>query len=223
MQEYNLESEDASIVLVGSFNPAIFHPEWLLRHQLITQDDVKGAKIEIVHNDLSKFSLEWLGVDVLRNKFIVRTNDPSQFSPMRDLMISVFGILEHMPITQLGMNSRRTYKIDKEEHWHKVGDVLAPKMVWEESLPKRVGLTSLTVRSPRPDSLEGHVNVSISSFRSSFFGVNFDVNNHVELGANQEDGEKKYDVSMILAEHWDSSLDLATKICETTLLKVLSA
>lgn len=223
MQEYDFESEEASIVLVGSFNPAIFHPEWLLRHQLITQDDLKGAKIEIVHNDLSKFSLEWLGVDVLRNKFTVRTNDPSQFSPMKDLMISVFGILEHVPIAQLGMNSRRTYKIGKEEHWHKVGDVLAPKMIWEESLPKRVGLTSLTVQSPRPDSLKGSVNVSISPSRTNSFGVNFDVNNHVELEANQEDGERKYDVSMILAAHWDSSLALARKISETTLLKVLSA
>jgi hypothetical protein len=80
MHNYSLQSESASIVLVGSFNPAIFHPEWLLRHSLISEDDNKGAKVEIVHSQLSKFSLEWLFIDVMNEKLIARTNDSSYFS-----------------------------------------------------------------------------------------------------------------------------------------------
>ncbi len=88
MAAYKIVSKEASGVLVGSFNPAIFHPEWLVRHELVPADDIQGASVEIVHQDISKFSFEWLGVDVLRHKFIARTNDPSKFDPLRDLLIT---------------------------------------------------------------------------------------------------------------------------------------
>ena len=91
-------------MLVDSFNPAIFHPEWLVRHELVPADDVQGDTVEIVHQDISKFSFDWLDVDVLRHKFIARTNDPSKFYPLRDLLISIFKILDHTPLKQLGMN-----------------------------------------------------------------------------------------------------------------------
>lgn len=221
MYPYKIESEEASIAFVGSFNPAIFHPEWLLRHQLITEDDLKGADIEIVHQDISKFTLEWLGAEILRNKILIRTNDPSKFSPLKDLMISVFKILEHTPIKQLGMNLITTCEIDTEENWHKIGDNLAPKTIWEEFLPKRVGLSSLTVLSPRKDSLKGNMRVNIRSLKKDFFGVIINVNNHVELEDIQGEKEEIYDVPTVLAEHWDPGLVLARNICETLLKKAI--
>ena len=221
MPLYELISEEASIAFVGSFNPAIFHPEWLARHNLIPQDDIKGAHVEIVHNDISKFSLEWLSADILRDKFLVRTNDPAKFSPLKDLMISVFGILDHTPIKHLGMNLVSKYKIEAEDNWHKVGDSLVPKNVWEKSLPKRVGLTSLQVMSPREDSLPGHLNVLIRSVRNDFFGVEFNINSHVDLKSHTDDNEEIIGVPSILGQYWDSSLSLARNIGGNTLKEIL--
>lgn len=126
MEKYSLDSKSASIVLVGSFNPAIFHPEWLLRHELISEDDWKGKKedIEIIHPEIAKFALEWLYFDVVRNKLIVRTNDSSKYLALRDLMVSVLKILEHTPIDFLGMNFDLRFKIDEEKFWHRIGDNL---------------------------------------------------------------------------------------------------
>lgn len=221
MEPYILESEEASIVFVGSFNPAIFHPEWLLRCELIPEDDLKGANVEIIHNDLSKFALEWLGIDVLRSKFIARTNDPSKFSPLKDLMISAFKILEHTPINQLGMNVIRNYIIENEEYWHKIGDTLAPKNVWELSLPKRVGLKKINIVSGRNDDLIGEINVSLEPFvtKEISFGVRFNINNHVEL--KDEKGNQIYDVTDILFNNWDSTLHTAHMICSNTLLGII--
>lgn len=220
MESYKLKSEEASIVFVGSFNPAIFHPEWLLRHQLITHDDVKGAKVEIIHVDISKFTLEWLAVDVFRHKFTIRTNDPSRFAPLKDLMISVFKILDHTPIKQLGINLTSTYEIDTEENWHKIGDTLVPKAIWEKSLPKRVGMTLLTVRSERSDSLEGDINVRISPIKEGFYGVDFSVNNHIKLQSDQEK-EETIDVPTILSNNWDIAIEMARNIGNTTLSNII--
>ena len=222
MQNFSLESEEASIVFVGSFEPAIFHPEWLVRHGLITEDDIKESNVEIVHHDLAKFSLQWLAIDVLRNKFVARTHDPSKFAPLKDLMFSVFKILSHTPIKQLGMNLAIRYKVETEELWHKIGDTLVPKTVWEESLPKRVGMISLDVQSPRRDSLNGFIRVNVSPIRREFFGVSFNINSHVEL-KHPEDKEPSTDVTDVLALHWDASLTTAREICDKTLRKAIEA
>lgn len=220
--DFTIDNEEASIVFVGSFNPSIFHPEWIFRNGLIPEDEYKSAAVEIVHSDIAKFSLEWLNVDVLRNKFIARTNDPSKFSPLKDLMASIFAILEHTPITALGMNYKILYRFDSEDTWHKIGDKLAPKDIWEESLPRRVGLKTLNVQSPRTDELNGYLNITLTSSRSDFFGITLNVNNHVELKSD-ENGEntEEYDASQILLDNWDSAIELAKNIGNKTLEKAL--
>jgi hypothetical protein len=220
MKPFSLDTEEASIVLVGSLNPAIFHPEWLLRNDLITQDDLKGANTEIVHRDLSKFSLDWLTIDVTRDKFIARTNDPSKFSPLKDLMISVLKILEHLPIDKMGMNVTRDYKIDDETLWHKVGDNLAPKAFWND-LPQRVGLTSMNVNSPRDDDLKGEINVGVVSIIKDYKGVRFTFNSHIELKYTENEKEIVQDAASIILKHWENTLSFAIKTCDNILGKAL--
>jgi len=220
MQNYSLQSESASIVLIGSFNPAIFHPEWLLRHGLISEDDSKGAKVEIVHNQLSKFGLEWLFIDVMHEKLIARSNDSSYFSPMRDLVSSVLKILEHTPINQMGMNLDLSYKIDEEEIWHRIGDNLVPKKYWDV-LPERVGMKGVTLESPRPDDLKGYIQVRVSPIRKEFTGVNFGVNNHIELFYVEDEDEVKLNSADILVDNWDRLLEYSKWVCEETLKKAM--
>ena len=222
MKPFTLDAEEASIVFVGSLNPAIFHPEWLRRHELITQDDLEGADIEIVHRDLSKFSLKWLKMDVTRDKITVRSNDPAQYGPLKDLMISVFGILEHTPINMIGMNLKLSYKIDSEEIWHKIGDNLAPKPYWKD-LPQRVGLISMTIQCPRPDDQKGNIRINVGSVKSDYVGVDFNINNHVEL--RYLEGEKKIiqNATSILSDNWDNSLEFARTSCECVLVKAIES
>lgn len=212
MLNYSLESEGASIVLVGSFNPAIFHPEWLLRYKLISKDDHKGAKVEIVHNELSKFSLEWLSIDVLHEKFVARTDDSSYFDAIRDLMCSILKILEHMPINQMGMNIDLSYKINDEALWHKIGDNLVPKGYWE-ALPERVGMKDVHVESPRPDDLKGFIRVKVTPIRGEYNGVHFGVNNHIEL--------KGYNAYNVLSDNWERVINFSKDACEKTLVNAM--
>lgn len=222
MKPFTLEAEEASIVLVGSLNPAIFHPEWLRRHKLITQDDVEGAEIEIVHRELSKFSLKWLKMDVTRDKITVRTNDPSQYGPLKDLVASMFVILEHTPINLMGMNSRFTYKVESEEIWHIIGDNLAPKSYWKD-LPQRVGLLSMMIHCPRPDDNKGYIRIGVESLKSDYVGVHFNVNNHVELRSLEGEEETIQNATSILSDNWDKSLEFARTSCENILVKAIES
>jgi len=217
MSNFKLTTQEASIVLVGSFNPAIFHPEWLLRNNLISEDDLKEQEIEIVHKDISRFSLAWLAIQVQHNKFIARTNDPSQFIPLKDLIISIFTILEHTPIMKIGMNYSVAYNISTEKDWHKVGHTLVPKSIWEETLNTPVGMASLSVQSSRNDEFNGNINVTISPVKPKGAGINIAINNHIE---ELKEGEH-LSPSNILMNSWDEALSYAKTIAETTIKKAL--
>ena len=216
MAAYKIVTKEAIGVLVGSFNPAIFHPEWLVRHELVPADDIQGASVEIVHQDISKFSFDWLGVDVLRHKFSARTNDPSKFDPLRDLLISIFKILDHTPLKQLGMNLVIDYEFENEETWHKFGDVLAPKTIWQKSLPDRIGLTNLTIQSPRNDKFEGYLQVSIGPIEPKY-QARININNHIEL---QNQGNL-LSVPEIIAANWDDAIASAEQVAERTIKEAI--
>ena len=219
MNNLKLIFEEASIVLVGSFNPAIFHPEWLLRNGLISDDDMKEQNVEIVHKDLTRFSLAWLAIQIQHDKFVARTNDPSQFIPLKDLMASIFDILEHTPISQLGMNYLANYILSNKDDWHKVGHTLAPKEIWNATLNKPVGMTSLSVQCPRDDDYCGNINVTIGPLKSKEFGINININNHIE--SSEED--ELLNPSSILMKHWENAISHAKGISETTIKKAIES
>ena len=204
--------QEASIVLVGSFNPTIFHPEWFAHHEVVPAEDLEGANIEIIHPEIAKFTFPWASFEILQNRFIGRTRDVAQYNPLRDLVISTFSLLEHSPVKQMGMNLAMTYTAADEETWHKIGDTLAPKTIWEQSLPQRIGLLSMRVQSLRTDELPGKITVSVESRPE--YGVNISVNSHVDFNE---------DVSLhhVLSEYWETSIEQSKGICQTTIYEAL--
>lgn len=204
--------QEASIVLVGSFNPKIFHPQWFARNGVVPEVDLDGADVEIIHPEVAKFTFPWVSIEVLQNRFTARTKDVAHYSLLRDLVISTFSLLEHSPVRQLGMNLIMLYTAKDEDSWHKIGDTLAPKTVWEESLPERIGLLSLRVQSPRTDELPGKITVSVESRPEN--GVSISFNSHVDLGEDDS-------LHVILSEHWETTVDQGKKICETTIREAL--
>ena len=48
------------IVLVGSFNPPIFHPEWFAKYGIINSAEKDAAEIELIHREFAFFRMEWL-------------------------------------------------------------------------------------------------------------------------------------------------------------------
>jgi hypothetical protein len=78
--EPTLEVRGYSIVLLGSFNPAIFQPYWFASNGLLRPDEAKEATIQVIHNQATIFTAGWLTlkVDV---KSVVDGNSGSNDDP----------------------------------------------------------------------------------------------------------------------------------------------
>src|SRR5438046_875496 len=84
--------------------PAAIHPGWLGAHGLIRPDDAEKAKIRMIAPEVSIFELPWANIQVLSNRFEVVVKDPTDFEAGRDLVASIFRLVDGWPLGALGIN-----------------------------------------------------------------------------------------------------------------------
>lgn len=207
MPELKITQDEASIVLLGAFNPVIFHPAWLARHRLIQDPEAETADVQIISGEVAVIVLKWARLEVTRDRFSVRSNDETHFEPLRDLAFAIFQLLEHTPIKQIGLNRDIQFELPTVGEWHKIGHKLAPKDIWDRHL-KEPGMARLSIQSVRPDDFKGSVTVSV--YPSGPKMVTIAVNDHYDLG--EVSGRK---ASEIIADKWSPFIDRAMGLAKS--------
>ena len=179
-KEIRPELQGASIVAVGSFNPAIFQPLWFSGNNLIRKEEAEGADIKIIHNEVTAFSTEWFSMQVTGDRYSVDTGDPTKYQPLRDLALGTFKILEHTPVRAFGFNRYQHIRMASEEEWHAFGDHYVPKESWRPILDKP-GMRALIVQGKREGSTANQINVRIEPSRNVPHGVLIHMNEHYDI------------------------------------------
>jgi hypothetical protein len=137
------EINGAGIVMTGSFNATIFQPQWFARFNLLPVAEADAAKVKILVPQVCEFETERFHIQVTEDRFMALSKPAANPAPLLDLVAGTFFVLEHTPVTALGLNRMMHFSLDSEEHWHQVGNKLAPKEGWNGILPGRVGMRSL--------------------------------------------------------------------------------
>lgn len=203
--------QSANIVVLGKFNPSIFHPAWFATQNLIRTKEAEAADVQIVHPEASIFQIDWCEVHVVRERFQVGTLQEPYFEPLRDLTTGVFSLLSHTPVQALGINKQYRFRFASEKIWHAVGDRLAPKDVWQDVLDSP-GTRHLTIEGRRPDQKAGHIHVLVEPYPN--LGINIQVNDHYELSDSPHDSSGIESLITILSENWDESMKRSDKIAK---------
>jgi len=202
------EMTGSNIVLVGSFNPSIFQPAWFKANNLLRPQECDAAKIELIHPEISSFSIDWLKISVFLNRFSVETADAHHFEPLRDLVLGIFGLLEHTPVSKMGLNRQMHFSMISLEKWHGFGHMLAPKELWK-GIMEEPGLLSMTMQDRRKEP-PGYVRVKIEPSTKITPGIYMEVNNHYEF-----EGENALQKLMaILKNSWSEIISFSDKIAE---------
>jgi hypothetical protein len=216
-----VEIVEHSIVLLGSFNPTIFHPQWMARKEIIPEGAATGANVKVNHSEVSEFDLENCKFQVLPERFLASSRDEEFFKPLRDLVIHLFTILLETPIYKMGLNHHWHYKFEDADSWHKYGHKHAPKdHLWNDLL-ENPGLSQLNIIGKRDDEYKGTKTIStgISNLIPvSNFGVSISVNDHYDfdLESEKSDIDAQYAKDAI-SKIWDKSKSSANEIQEKVL------
>ena len=224
---YDLETNEAVVVLVGDFNPAIFQPRWLAAIGAFGsfESEESEARLEeglgVVHKEKSEFTTAKLQITVIRPRFLITVSE-EPFIRAKDFIEVVFSELRHTPIRHIGINRVVHFSMRSLNAWHDLGDHLAPKEPWnflfrenQGNVKQRTGgLESLAMRRvDRPDSRKGRITVRIGPVLGQERACMIDINDHIstrEPGSVQGADE----ILEIINDVWDESMERADRYIE---------
>ncbi len=215
------EIQGLGIVLLGSFNPKIFQPAWFAANNLLSETEADEVQPEIIHSDITIFSLEWMKMEVTRERFNAFTWQEPYFEVLADLVVGTFNLLEHTPVGKLGINPSMHYRLKSEDEWNKVGDNLAPKTYWDKML-ENSGMQRLEIVETRKEGPLGHLRVSVEPSKKCHPGVYFTFNDHYEI----DDPSKALnclEISGILSANWQDTYNRGIKISSDLLTQILES
>jgi hypothetical protein len=209
------EISGVSIVLVGSFNPPIFHPEWFSKHSLISEKEREAAAVAIIHREIAMFRMEWLSINVKPDRFVAETQE-GPFIRLSDFVVKTFkDLLHHTPIRMMGINRQVHFSVENEAVRNRIGKMLAPHGPWGEwgeniegkSPKERGGMTSLSMLQKDLDDRKcGYIKAKVEpSTKIGDFGIYMEVNDHYEVGGTAQNQDCE-EMMTILEQQFDKSL-----------------
>ncbi len=223
--------ENASIVLIGSFNPRIFQPAWFAHNEMIGNKEAEQpANLIQFREQIVAFKVEMFELNVEPNRFVITSLNDHPAEHIKDLVISCFGkCLPHTPITAIGINRSIHFDTGDFEIRDSVGSRLAPKSAWgdwgkeieksyDEPIDKRGGMSSITMLQQNVH-LDG-CNVSVRAKVEPSYsienntGIFVDVNNHFELRSDEQSIQDGSSAVGILETNWETSMSRATMIMD---------
>lgn len=215
VRRYPCEVEGPSIVLVGHFNPSIFHPAWFERHGLFSSAEIQAAVIGLIVPDIAQFSVGTIQFQVLAERLTISgTADTS--GQIRDLAVGALTILEHTPLKMLGMNYHMHFRMPSTDEWHRVGHKLAPKEIWN-GLVENPGMRGLVVVGQRSGSAAKSFRVTVEPSTQVAAGVYIGTNEHHEA----TEGQDSPTLVDVLQSDWDSAVRFARGLGDELLTRAI--
>jgi len=216
MAVHNPEAQVASIVLLGNFNPAIFHPSWLSSHGMLLPSTAEKASIGVISPEVSSFTAEWLVLQVTHTRFQAGTADPRYFDSLRDLVLAAFTLLEFTPTTQMGINYDLHFPASLDFR-NDFADMLVDRDLWKEMIDGPL-MESLVIIGSRKHSPAKVFRVIVQPSAKVNPGIYIGFNEHFEAAAGQPPSE----LMGWLRSSWQDSLDHGTATAQYLLSKVKS-
>lgn len=199
-----------SVVILGDFNPVIFHPLWYAQNGLIAAQEVEDAEEVLTSQEVSMFRWNEIHFQVEQHRFGLTTKDAAKAPQLRDLAIGSFTLLEHTPLTALGLNLESRFKLENREDWDAVGHRLAPKQSWR-SILEDPGMLAVSMSGTRRECAADRVSIQVSPANGLEFGVVVRINQHytVETVRRTSLPDRNQEVIRILSEDWSDFRDYA--------------
>lgn len=215
-----VELQGLYVVLNGNFNPAIFNPDWLARHNLFDLAKTE-TKIEVIMPTYAKFAISDFVFEVVDDRFVLHAlTEP--FVQAGDIVAEIFGtILDQTPISAVGINFLVHFKVDGWERQCRLGRMLAPISHWEKwgmklqsEDPKSLGgISSISMQEKtRGDHWSGHFQVTVEPSRKlpAGTGVFVQTNDHFELNEGAE-----MNLAILCAEQITDSLARSRRMVQS--------
>ena len=208
------ETFGSAIVIVAAFNPAIYTPDWLFHAKLIGVSDVAAAKASpefVITGMVCNYHTDTFILQVLQDRLYLESN--GVLTPaLADLAIGILTVSGHVEVQQMGLNFFANYKMPDVASYHKVGDVLAPKNIWESAFGQAgssIGMQTVAIkiqpfeRDVVPNSKD-EIRLTVQPSPKISRGVFLAINHHSEIAERTAEKSKVEAAVEIIEKNWET-------------------
>lgn len=202
MQSIKPERKQYSIVLIGTFNPLMFQPEWFGRNEVIPKEEVEFTRNKnnvlqtIITPQLTQFRTSQFSITIEENRFqVIAEKEP--LLTIKDFVRKTFEKLGGLTIVAYGFNYSAHYQFNNISEIHTFADKLAPKKYWGSFLGKDVsgddrkgGLLSLQMQQTKENN-EGQILITMQRSATNLFknGIFLNCNDHTNINSDHSAAE----------------------------------
>lgn len=228
---YTAEIFGSTIVAVGIFNPATFSVDMLKENGLLGAEDADLARDQgsyVLTRQVSTLETEWVRLQVLENQLLIMSK--GALSPaVRDIAVGILSLLSYTNISAVGLGFFGHYKMSSRADYHRVGDVFAPKTIWNDIFPTEnhnTGMETLTVtvqpaRREENAAMRNVKQITLQPSKLILDGLFLSCNDHVvEADDHTEIGTAER-VARLIGAKWEPSWVEAVKLFESLISKAL--
>lgn len=178
----------SAVVVIGNFNPVMFHPTWFRGLELFgameTEAAISSGKV-VISPAQTMFSIGGFDVHIVEDRMQIGTAREDLHEPLFDLMVSLLNILDVTPVSAVGINWSSHIRANSTSQWHAFGDRFAPKDFWKTHWGTHAGMLNTSIQLGRKDDRSGNVNVTVTPSPNIIPGVYVRVNDHFDVKEGQ--------------------------------------
>jgi len=212
-----------SVVLIGAFNPRIFHPIWFKREELISEEEKAASLHEaketgpLVTPDMSRCEIgDEITLECLTDRLSINAATTLGEERLRRLAAGILGKLPHTPITAVGINHSQVFDARDELEWHQIGDFLVPKeQLWNKVMEGRPGMSVVRVEDYRPGPPAVRVWATIEPVRKhrGAFQVAIHTNWHTDIPEDPTGDTHQAELAAdFLANQWETAIEFGRRV-----------
>lgn len=187
---------DHNLVIAGSHNPTLFHPNWFGQYNLISPADIhesenqgnpENSPIQIMHRELTLLEFDWVRIEVTQEQWIARTKNESYFEAIRDLVSGTFFILKNSPVLAVGINFEFHYRLHDQKQLKNLLQMISPPKIWSQHLQEVTPVQMVFRDHGREGNYPGFTQFQVQTdAKNGPLGVSISVNDHFPLVAENQ-------------------------------------
>lgn len=182
-------SEFYSVVLLGSFNPMIYHPYWLKEKEIIGEEDITKEGI-LVHEDISSFKIgDWMQMNINKNRCEFKILNADKILIMRDIIIGCLNALPETPIVAFGINKGWIAQLPNSEQYYELGAKLSPLELWKDDF-KNPRLKNIAIEDTNNENFAGTRRLIIIQPAPAELkydnAIDINLNNHFDMPSDRQ-------------------------------------
>ena len=182
-------SEFYSVVLLGSFNPMIYHPYWLKEKEIIGEEDITKEGI-LVHEDISSFRIgDWMQMNINKNRCEFKILNADKILIMRDIIMGCLNALPETPIVAFGINKGWIAQLPNSDQYYELGAKLSPLELWKDDF-KNPRLKNIAIEDTDNENFSGTRRLIIIQPAPAELkydnAIDINLNNHFDMPSDKQ-------------------------------------